>query len=47
MDKIRLCNYGQHLKNKQFLNEISSSYNLVSFFLFNYYFTSLRCVPNN
>jgi hypothetical protein len=33
MNRIRLCNYGQHLKNNQFLNEISSSYNLIFFFV--------------
>jgi hypothetical protein len=22
MNRIRLCNYGQHLKNNQFINEI-------------------------
>jgi hypothetical protein len=33
MNRIRLCNYGQHLKSNQFLNEISSSYNLIFFFV--------------
>jgi hypothetical protein len=33
MNRIRLCNYGQHLKNNQCLNGISSSYNLIFFFL--------------
>jgi hypothetical protein len=33
MNRNRLCNYGQHLKNNQFLNEISPSYNLYSFFV--------------
>jgi hypothetical protein len=43
MNRNRLCNYVQHLKNNQFLNESSSSYNLI-FSLFNYYFTFLSYV---
>jgi hypothetical protein len=27
INRNRLCNYEQHLKNNQFLNEISPSYN--------------------
>jgi hypothetical protein len=43
MNIIRLCNHGQHLKNNQLLNEISSSYNLI--FPFELILYLLRCVP--
>jgi hypothetical protein len=39
-----LCNYGQHLKNNLFLNEISSCYTLISLFLIQYC-AFLRCIP--
>jgi hypothetical protein len=32
MNRTRLCNYGQYLKNNLFLNVISSCYTLTSFF---------------
>jgi hypothetical protein len=33
INRTRLCNYGHHLKNNLFLNEISSCYTLISLFL--------------
>jgi hypothetical protein len=38
MNRIRLCNHGQHLENNQLQNEISSPYNLN--FLLNLYLFS-------
>jgi hypothetical protein len=43
MNKIILCNHGQHLKNNQLLNEISSLYNLNS--LLSLYFSFLDVFP--